>query len=67
MDAPAATLDRIPLLLCASDAAAYTGLTRTRLFELQRSGDLRGVMVGGRRYWVREHLDAFVAGLTPTS
>jgi hypothetical protein len=52
-----------PLLLDAKAAADYCGLSRTRLFDLQRTGELPGVLVGGRRYWRRGDLDDFVAGL----
>ena len=49
-----------PLLMSAPEAAEYLGVSRTRLFELQADGTMPGVKVGGRRYWRRQDLDAFV-------
>ena len=53
------------LLLRGEDAARYLGVSRTALFELQASGALVGVKVGGRRFWRQTDLDAFAAALTP--
>lgn len=57
----------LPLLLTVEQAAEYTGLTRTALYELQAAGVLVGVKVGRRRFWRRSDLDAFVAALQPSN
>lgn len=56
--------DAAPLLLTVPRAVAYSGIPRTRLFALQQSGQLPGVLIGGRRYWRRDDIDAFVLTLS---
>jgi excisionase family DNA binding protein len=52
-----------PLVFTIADAVAYSGLSRTRLYALIKSGDLPSLQVGGRRLIRREALDAFFAKL----
>lgn len=50
-----------PLSFGVTDAARYVGMSRTRLYELIGSGDLRSLRVGGRRLILRTDLEAFIA------
>ncbi len=52
-----------PLAFTVSDAVAYTGLSRSRLYELLRDGQIASFNVGGRRMFLRSALDAFFAKL----
>lgn len=42
------------------DAVRYTGLTRTRLYELIQSGELPSAKIGRRRIIRRIDLDALI-------
>lgn len=64
-DSSAAPRPSGPLLLDWRAATAYLGISRTRLFDLQREGVLQGVRVGGRRLWRRVDLERFVSDLDP--
>jgi len=58
--------NRIPLL----DRLAYpvpiavqmSGLSRSRLYDLMKNGDLRSVKRGGRRLILKADLEAFLVG-----
>lgn len=50
-----------PLAFTVSDAVAYSGLSRSRLYELVRDGQIASFQVGGRRMFMRAALDAFFA------
>ncbi len=52
-----------PVAFSISDAASYSGLSRSRLYTLMQAGDLPSLLVGGRRLIRREALDAFFASL----
>lgn len=52
-----------PHLLTIPRAAARSGLTRTRIYEKIRSGELVSLKVDGRRFVPRDELDRYVAGL----
>jgi excisionase family DNA binding protein len=52
-----------PLALNMKDAVTYSGLSRSRLYELMRSGTLPSLSVGGRRMVLRADLDAFFDAL----
>ncbi|WP_212743801.1 helix-turn-helix domain-containing protein [Caulobacter sp. 3R27C2-B] len=53
----------LPIALNMTGAVAYSGLSRSRLYELMREGDLPSFQVGGRRMIRRDALDAFFAKL----
>ena len=53
-----------PVALNIAGAVAYSGLSRSRLYELIRHGDLASFQVGSRRMIRRDVLDAFFARLT---
>jgi excisionase family DNA binding protein len=50
----------IPIALNVPKAVAYSGLSRSRLFELIQSGCLPSFLVGGRRMILRDAVDAFI-------
>jgi len=52
-----------PLAFTITDAVAYSGLSRSRLYDLIRSGELPSLAVGGRRMFYRADLDTFFADL----
>lgn len=52
-----------PTAFTVSDAVHYTGLSRSRLYELVRDGQIASFQVGGRRMFLRAALDAFFAKL----
>lgn len=53
----------LPLAFNVRDAVTYTGLSRSRLYELVRDGQIASFHVGGRRMFLRSALDAFFARL----
>ena len=56
-----------PLAFNLKDAVAYSGLSRSRLYELMRSRDLPSLAVGGRRMILRSAIDAYFADLVEAS
>ncbi|SJM47519.1 hypothetical protein FM111_00970 [Brevundimonas diminuta 3F5N] len=52
-----------PVALNMRNAVAYSGLSRSRLYEMMRSGDLPSLRVGGRRMIQRAAIDTFFAKL----
>jgi len=56
-----------PLAFTVPDAVAYSGLSRSRLYQLIRSRELASLQVGGRRMIMRSALDSFFAKLTEAS
>lgn len=48
-----------PVALGILDAVAYSGLSRSRLYELIRDGSIPSVQVGGRRLIMRQAIDEF--------
>ena len=50
-----------PAAFGVPDAVRYSGLSRSRLYELVRDGQIASFQVGGRRMFLRSALDAFFA------
>ncbi len=59
--APMATAEKI--LYRAEEAAELMSVSRTAVFGLIRSGDLRAVKIGGRRRIPRTSIEDYVARL----
>ena len=53
-----------PVAFTVSDAVAYSGFSRSRLYRLMQSEELPSLRVGGRRMIRRDALDAFFDRLT---
>lgn len=49
-----------PIALTVNAAVRYSGLTRTRLYQLMQSGDLESFTIGSRRMIRRDALEAFI-------
>jgi excisionase family DNA binding protein len=49
-----------PIALTVNAAVRYSGIARTRLYQLMHSGDLESFTIGGRRMFRRDALDAFI-------
>ncbi|MES2833681.1 MAG: helix-turn-helix domain-containing protein [Pseudomonadota bacterium] len=49
-----------PHALTVRDACTFTGLCRTRLYQLKDAGMLKSFKVGGRRMFKRDDLQAFL-------
>lgn len=56
-----------PIALSIPSAVAYSGLSRSRLYQLIRSNDVASVQVGGRRLVLRSGIDDFFARLSEAS
>lgn len=52
-----------PIAFTIPDAAAYSGLSRSRLYALMKSRELPSLLIGGRRMIRRDAVDAFFASL----
>lgn len=48
-----------------TDAVAYSGIGRTKLYELIKEGKLTPRKLGARTLILTEELDAYVRGLPP--
>ena len=48
-----------PVAYTVPRAAASSGMSRTRLYQLMRSGELNSIVVGGRRLITRKALEDF--------
>lgn len=58
------TTSRIePLAFTVGDAVSYSGLSRSRLYELIRTNELPSFTVGGRRMILRASIDGLFAKL----
>lgn len=53
-----------PIAFTIPDATLYSGLSRSRIYRLIKTGDLQAFRVGGRRMIRREALDRFFDHLT---
>lgn len=53
-----------PIALTVPNAVAYSGLSRSKLYQLIRSRDVTSVQVGGRRLVLRSGIDDFFARLS---
>lgn len=60
---PAETSAAGKILYRAEEAADVMSLSRTAVFGLIKSGDLRAVKIGGRRRIPRSSIEAYVARL----
>ena len=49
-----------PVAFKIPDAVSYSGLSRSRVYELIQSGALASFRVGGRRLILRETVDRFI-------
>jgi len=56
-----------PAAFTVANAVRYSGLSRSRLYELMRDGEILSFHVGGRRMILREALDQFFAKLVRAS
>ncbi len=52
-------------LLSATQAAAYLGISRARIYELLETGMIQGQIVAGRRVFTRQELDTWNANKKP--
>jgi excisionase family DNA binding protein len=50
-----------PIAFKLPDAAAYSGLSRTCLYNRIKTGEIQSFRVGGRRMIFRSAIDAFLA------
>lgn len=53
-----------PIAFTIPDAVAYSGLSRSRLYNLIKDGSLESLQIGGRRMIRRDSLDALFAKQT---
>lgn len=56
-----------PIALSIPSAVAYSGLSRSKLYQLIKSQDVASVQVGGRRLVLRSGIDEFFARLSEAS
>lgn len=49
-----------PHSLTVRDACDFTGLSRTRVYALIKDGRIKSFLVGSRRMFLREDLEAFM-------
>ena len=56
-----------PVLLTMPQAAASLGLSRSKLYELVASGDIRVIRIGRAVRISRKQIDTFVRGLEEQS
>lgn len=57
----------VPAAFTVAGAVTYTGLSRSKLYELMKQGAIVSFHVGGRRMIRREALDTFFDRLTAAS
>jgi predicted DNA-binding transcriptional regulator AlpA len=50
----------VPIALSVPNAVRYSGVSRTRIYALMRSGELSSFLLGGRRMMLTESIDAFI-------
>lgn len=53
-----------PIALTIPDAVAYSGLSRSKLYELLRQKEIPSLQVGGRRLVLRAGIDALFQRLS---
>jgi predicted DNA-binding transcriptional regulator AlpA len=51
----------LPIAFKLQDAAVYSGLSRSRLYSLMKTGEVESFLIGGRRMIARSAIDAFFA------
>ena len=61
------TASRLPLLVRINPAAAYLGVSRSKLYELLGAGDLVARRIGGRTLILYADLEAYAKALPPAS
>ncbi len=54
----------LPKAFTVAGAVVYSGLSRSRLYELMKDGSLASFHVGGRRMILRDALDSFFLRMT---
>jgi excisionase family DNA binding protein len=54
----------LPAAFTVAGAVSYTGISRSKLYELMKQGAIASFQVGGRRMILREALDGFFRSLT---
>lgn len=64
MEPVTSTEPRERLAYSVDEAAVITGLSRDLLYDQMRIGKLAYLKVGRRRIITRQHLEAFLAGVT---
>lgn len=53
-----------PIALTIARAVEYSGLSRSRLYDLMKQGAVQSFQVGGRRMIYRSAIDSFFAKLS---
>jgi hypothetical protein len=59
----ASTVAIQPIAFSVADAVAYSGLSRSRLYELMKAQEVASFQVGGRRMILREAIDRFISDM----
>ncbi|MEQ9491537.1 MAG: helix-turn-helix domain-containing protein [Alphaproteobacteria bacterium] len=59
----AVSSDFIPLCMSLHDVAHVTGISRAKLYQLIKAGDLKACKIGTRTVIRRADLDTFLSGL----
>jgi excisionase family DNA binding protein len=54
----------MPAAFTVAGAVSYTGLSRSKLYELMKDGAIASFQVGGRRMILRQALDNFFERLS---
>jgi excisionase family DNA binding protein len=54
----------LPAAFTVAGAVSYTGISRSKLYELMKEGALSSFQVGGRRMILRTAIDTFLERLT---
>ena len=54
----------LPAAFTIAGAVSYTGLSRSKIYELMKEGAIASFQVGGRRLILRKTLDSFFERLT---
>ena len=54
----------VPAAFTVAGAVSYTGLSRSKLYELMKEGAIASFQVGGRRMFLRQALDGFFERLS---
>lgn len=49
-----------PISMTVEDAVQYTGMARSRIYRLLKSGELTSFKLGGRTMLLRATLDSFI-------
>ena len=52
-----------PIALTVMDAVEYSGLSRSRIYELMKASEIKSFRIGGRRMILREAVDRFISDM----